>query len=91
MAAVSLVATMKEVDQRAGQQEQIRQRTEDVGRVLGHQEEPGDAEKGEQHDTRSRPKPSTALSRWFIHWSAPHDTRAVVTADSASRAAGRSK
>jgi hypothetical protein len=51
MASLStLVAPVKEMHQRARQQQQIRQRTEDVRPVLGDQEEPCDAEKRKQHE-----------------------------------------
>jgi len=47
------VASVKRVDERARQQEQVRQDAEDMRGVFREEEEPGDREKGEQRQTRA--------------------------------------
>jgi hypothetical protein len=45
-----LVASVEEVHERTCQQQQVRQHAEDVGGVLGDQEESHDREKPEERD-----------------------------------------
>ena len=52
MAAVA--AVHEEVQQRAGEQQQVGERAVDVRRVLGHQEERGDGQEGHQRQPRRR-------------------------------------
>jgi len=46
----------EQVQQRTQEQQRVRQDTENVGSVLGYEEESGDGEEGEQHHPRPRPK-----------------------------------
>lgn len=47
------VASMEKVHQRAGEQQEIRQRAEKMGSVLGHEEERGDGQEAEEDNRRA--------------------------------------
>jgi hypothetical protein len=68
-AVASTVPTVQEVQERAREEQQPRENPEDVGGVLGHDEEPGDDQEGEQHQTRTRSEPRACLwglFRWHL-------------------------
>ena len=55
MAAMpSMPAVMEQMHQRTGQQEQVGQHAEQMGAVLGEQEEGGDRREGDEYPLRAR-------------------------------------
>ena len=65
--AMSAVPSMHEqMQQRAGEQQQPGEQSEQMGSVLGEEEKSRDRKKGQQHQSRA---PVTALVRlvWSIH------------------------
>ena len=72
MALVSVPMTsVKQVDERARQQEQVRQNAQDVRPVFSDEKETHDREEREQRETRARPEPSLRFVRWFAHRQTP--------------------
>jgi hypothetical protein len=61
----STMPTVQEVQERAREEQQPRENPENVGGVLGHDEEPGDDQEGEQHQTGTRSEPRARLRGLF--------------------------
>jgi hypothetical protein len=57
LAVPSPVPAVEQVQEWTSEQQQIREDTQHVGRVLRDEEEGRDREKGEEHEARARPEP----------------------------------
>jgi hypothetical protein len=63
---MSMPTVHEDVHQRAGEDQQIRERPEEMGGVLGHEVKPRDREKADQNDPSSRRKKTTLRILEFV-------------------------